>query len=627
MDAGREQLAIYLKTIIERKTLMIKRIKSLTILIIVSIALAGCDAFTKSTPLPEGEKISEIQGAGHISPLANRPVYNVHGIVTAIRADGFYMQDPDPDDDPATSEGIFVYKRSVPGVKAGDEVLVNAVVEEFNAGGIGSTYLTITQLENPYIVVISSGNELPEPVIIGEGGRIPPSVVIEDDANGSVAKQNDFDPENDGLDFYESLEGMRVQVNNAVAVSGTSQYKEIAVVGDNGAYATGMTARGGLVITADDFNPERIILDDGMRQIPFVTTGDTADGPIIGVIDYTYGNYKLQATESVHFSSVGLEPEAPVADLSDGQIRIADYNILNMSGKDLDRAETLADQIVNWMGSPDIIGFQEIQDEDGSTSTQSLSADGTYQIIIDAIIAAGGPEYGFVDIDPELNRDGGVPGGNIRVGFIYRLDRGISVVEGVAGDATTATEVLNVNGGLALSLNPGRIDPTNAAFGDSRKPLVVAFEINGEILYLINNHFNSKGGDSPLFGDEQPPVLESEVQRLLQAQVVHDFVAEMLAIDPDANIVVMGDLNDFQFSAPVLLLQGELLTNLVNTLPEDERYSYIYDGNSQILDQMLVSQNLLEKLVEYDILHLNSEFDYQNRFSDHDPALAVFDLN
>ncbi len=112
------------------------------------------------------------------------------------------------------------------------------------------------------------------------------------------------------------------------------------------------------------------------------------------------------------------------------------------------------------MGSPDIIGFQEIQDEDGSTSTQSLSADGTYQVIIDAILAAGGPEYGFVDIDPELNRDGGIPGGNIRVGFIYRLDRGISLAEGVEGDARTATEVLNVDGELALSLNPGRIDPT-----------------------------------------------------------------------------------------------------------------------------------------------------------------------
>ena len=606
---------------------MTKYLKFIVLILVVSVILAGCDVFVKSTPLPEGEKINEIQGAGHTSPLENRPVYNVYGIVTAIRADGFYLQDPNPDDDPATSEGVFVHSGMVPGIKAGDEVLVNAVVEEYNAGGIGSTYLTITQLENPHIEVISSENDLPEPVILGEGGRIPPSEVIKEGVNGSASNSDLFDPEINGLDFYESLEGMRVQVNDAVAVSGTNQYKEIAVVGDNGARAGVMTPRGGLVIQADDFNPERIILDDGMRQIPFVTTGDKADGPIVGVLDYTYGNYKLQATQSVSFSPAGLAPESPIAPVGEGQIRIADYNILNMSGKDLDRAEYLANQIVNEMASPDIIGFQEIQDEDGSTSTQSLSADGTYQIIIDAILAAGGPEYGFVDIDPELNRDGGVPGGNIRVGFIYRLDRGISLVEGQEGDATTATEVLNVDGELALSLNPGRIDPTNVAFGDSRKPLVVAFDINGEIFYLINNHFNSKSGDSALFGDEQPPVLESEVQRLLQAQVVHDFVADMLAVDPEANIVVMGDLNDFQFSPPVLLLQGEILTNLVGTLPVEERYSYIYDGNSQVLDQMLVSQNTYDKLVEYDVLHLNSEFDYQNRFSDHDPVLAVFDLN
>ena len=599
----------------------------LSVLILSVLILAGCAGLAPATPLPEGEKISEIQGAGHLSPLKNRPVYNVHGIVTAIRADGFYLQDPNPDDDPATSEGIFVYKSLVPGVKVGDEVLVNAVVEEMNPGGVGSTYLTITQLENPYIEVLSSDNELPEPIIIGEGGRMPPSQVIEDDADGSISQSNVFDPENDGIDFYESLEGMRVQVNDAVAVSGTSQYKEIAVVGDNGAHAGVMTPRGGLVIQADDFNPERIILDDGMRQIPFVTTGDRADGPIVGVMDYTYGNYKLQPTQKVSFTSAGLEPEGPLAAVGAGQIRIVDYNILNMSGKDLDRAEVLADQIVNRMASPDIIGFQEIQDEDGSTSTQSLSADGTYQAIIDAILAAGGPEYGFVDIDPELNRDGGVPGGNIRVGFIYRLDRGITLADGIEGDARTATEVLNVDGELALSLNPGRIDPTHAAFGDSRKPLVVTFEVNGQTLYLINNHFNSKGGDSALFGDVQPPVLTSETQRLLQAQVVHDFVAGMLAVDPGANIVVMGDLNDFQFSAPLELLQGDILTDLVDTLPVEEQYSYIYDGNSQTLDQMLVSAAMLDKLVEYDVLHINSEFDYQSRFSDHDPVTAVFDLN
>jgi hypothetical protein len=606
---------------------MAKMNKILSLVFVAIFLLSGCDVLTPATPLPEGEKISEIQGAGHISPLKNRPVYNVHGIVTAIRGDGFYMQDPDPDDDIATSEGIFVYGAVVLGVKLGDEVLVNAVVEEMNPGGVGSTSLTITQLKNPHIEVISSENDLPEPVIIGEERRIPPSEVIEDDAEGSISVSNVFDPENDGIDFYESLEGMRVQVNGAVAVSGTNQYKEIAVVGDYAAHAGEITPNGGLVVQEGDFNPERVILDDGMRQIPFVTTGDKAEGPIVGVMDYTYGNYKLQVTQKVSFESAGLEPEGPLAEVDAGQIRIVNYNILNMSGKDLDRAETLADQIVNTMSSPDIIGFQEIQDEDGSTSTQSLSADGTYQIIIDAILAAGGPEYGFVDIDPELNRDGGVPGGNIRVGFIYRLDRGITLVDGVEGDARTATEVLDVDGELTLSLNPGRIDPTNVAFGDSRKPLVVAFEVNGQTLYLINNHFNSKGGDSALFGDAQPPVLESEVQRLLQAQVVHDFVADMLAVDPDANIVVMGDLNDFQFSSPIKLLAGDILNNLVDTLPVNERYSYIYDGNSQTLDQMLVSDGMLAKLVEYDVLHINSEFDYQNRFSDHDPVTAIFDLN
>ena len=140
-------------------------------------------------------------------------------------------------------------------MKLGDEVLVNAVVEEMNPGGVGSTSLTITQLKNPHIEVISSENDLPEPVIIGEGGRIPPSEVIEDDAEGSISVSNVFDPENDGIDFYESLEGMRVQVNDAVAVAGTSKYKEIAVVGDNGAYAGEITPNGGLVVQEGDFQP------------------------------------------------------------------------------------------------------------------------------------------------------------------------------------------------------------------------------------------------------------------------------------------------------------------------------------------------------------------------------------
>jgi hypothetical protein len=607
-------------------TRQIKRYFGIMLLFVLML-VSGCDAFSPATPIPEGETIAEIQGAGHHSPLKGRPVYNVHGVVTAIRADGFYMQSIHPDDDPATSEGIFVFVGLVPGVKPGDEVLVNAMVAEFYPGGESTGNLSITQLENPHVEVLSNDNELPAPTVIGEGGRIPPTSVIEDDANGSVVETGVFDPDQDGLDFYESLEGMLVQVNDALAVGATTKYKEIAVVADGGANAGVMTPRGGLVIQLDDFNPERIILDDSMRQLPFVQTGDTSPEPIIGVMDYTFGNFKLQPTVGVNFESAGLSPEAPMTEQSPGQLRVASYNVENLSARDMDRIAILADHIVNWMASPDIIGLQEVMDNDGSVSTQAISADETYQAIANAIQAVGGPEYGFVDIDPVRDRDGGIPGGNIRVGFLYRLDTGLSLAEAPEGDAVTPVALVETASGVALSLNPGRIDPMNLAFADSRKPLVVAFMLEGEPLFIVNNHFNSKGGDWPLFGENQPPLFESEVQRLLQAQVVHDFVAQLLSSDPDARVIVLGDLNDFQFSPPIDLLEGEILINLVETLPLEEQYTYVYDGNSQVLDHILVSEALFEDLAEVNILHINSEFDYKLRFSDHEPVMATFDLD
>lgn len=579
------------------------------------------------TSVPEGKTIAEIQGNGHISPVKNRPVYNVHGIVTAIRADGFYLQSLEPDNDPATSEGVFVYEGLVPRVRPGDVILLNAVVEEMMPGGMGTGNLTITQLKNPYIEVLSSGNSLPAPVVIGEGGRIPPTEIIDDDSEGYVTAKTFFDPENDGLDFYESLEGMRVQVNQAVVVGATNQYKEIVILGDMGIHAGVRTPRGGIVVREEDFNPERIILDDSMRQMPFVQIGDYAEKPIIGVMDYTYGNYKLQPTEKVEFMPGGLLPEPPLNPATAGQIRVASYNVLNLSARDTERIEILADQIVNQLASPDIIGLQEVQDSDGSTSTLAISADETYLGIVEAIDRIGGPPYSFVDIDPEPDRDGGVPAGNIRVGFLYRTDTGLSLAEAPHGDAVTGVEVGEEAGVPVLSLNPGRIDPTNRAFFDSRKPLIVTFTINGQPLFLINNHFNSKGGDKALFGEVQPPVLESEIQRLQQAQVVHDFVDSLLEIDPASRVIVMGDLNDFQFSPPLKVLKGNILLNLIEGLPIDSQYTYVYDGNSQALDHMLISYGLSSKLVSMKICHINSEFDYMQRFSDHEVLIATFDFN
>jgi uncharacterized protein len=155
---------------------------------------------------------------------------------------------------------------------------------------------------------LSRGNRLPAPIVIGVGGRLPPTEVIDDSTQGRVMAGGGFDPETAGLDFYESLEGMLVRVNNAVVVGATNRYKEIVVLPDAGAWAEVRTPRGGIVVREDDFNPERVILDDALLELPFVQVSDTATAPIVGVMDYTYGNYKIQPIEKVTFASGGLQP-------------------------------------------------------------------------------------------------------------------------------------------------------------------------------------------------------------------------------------------------------------------------------------------------------------------------------
>ena len=565
--------------------------------------------------------IHDIQGASHISPKVGMFVKTT-GIVTAKRTNGFYIQDPNPDADEATSEAIFVFTGSAPTVSVGDSVEVTGTVKEFRPGGSNSTNLTTTEIDNPgrTVTILSSGNSLPDPIIIGTGGRIPPSTVIEDDATGDVETSGVFDPANDGLDFYESLEGMLVQVNNAVAVGPTTVFGEIPVLGDDGANAGVRTMREGIVVRPDDFNPERIILSEEIALLPDVNVGDHFESPIIGVLDYSFGNFKLLVTETPVATSGGLTREIATAPPTH-QLSVALFSTENLSPNDPpSKFNAQAGQIVNNLKSPDLIALMEIQDNNGSTNDGVVDANNTFQMLIDAIGTAGGPTYDYRQINPVNNQDGGEPGGNIRVGFLFRTDRGLSFIDRVGATSTTANAVMGTGAGTQLLYSPGRIDPTNAAFANSRKPLAGEFSFNGDKVFVIANHFNSKGGDDPLFGHFQPPVLSSELQRIDQAQVVHDFVDEILTADANANVVVLGNLNDFEFSQTVLTLTGSILNDLIETLPVDERYTYNFEGNSETLDHILLSDAPFGRPFAYDVVHVNSEFVEQA--SDHDPQVA-----
>jgi len=581
--------------------------------------MAADFAFSFTTPV----QISHVQNASHISPLAGRLVSGLAGIVTAKLGNGFYLQDTTPDASDSTSEAIFVFTSTAPTVNVGDDLLVGGRVTEFRPGGVLSTNLTTTEITSPTITVVSTGNALPAPTVLGVGGRVPPNMVIEDDATGSVETSGVFDPAQDGIDFYESLEAMRVQVNDAVVVGPRNAFGEIPVVGDGSALAGIDTVRGGVVISPGDFNPERIFLDDTILPTPVVNVADGFTTAAVGVMDYSFGNFKLNVTAALTRVDGGLEREVTRLP-SDHEIVVGTYNVENLDPSD-DTFARHADLIVDHLRSPDLIAIEEIQDNNGATNDGTTDASETWRMLIEAIQASGGPLYEYRQIDPENNADGGQPGANIRVGFLFRTDRGLEFIDRPGGDATTATAVVDHPSGPRLSLSPGRVDPTDPAWEATRKPLAGEFRMRGRKVFVIANHFSSKGGDEPLFGRFQPPARPTEVARHAQAQVVNDFVDEILAADPNANVIVLGDINDFEFSETVEILEGGVLTTLMDTLPKAERYSYVFEGNSQVLDQILVSDNLLTNFgIDYDPVHVNSEF--ADQASDHDPQVARLDL-
>ena len=152
-----------------------------------------------------------------------------------------------------------------------------------------------------------------------------------------------------------------------------------------------------------------------------------------------------------------------------------------------------------------------------------------------AISAAGGPEYSFVDIAPVDDKDGGAPGGNIRVAYLYKPSL-VRLFNANPGGSLDATAVLD---GPSLSFNPGRIDPANPAWSASRKPLVAQWEVIGKKgkvsgnFFTINVHFGSKGGSSSIMGDARPPVNGGVDDRLEQATITASFVKVRSRIPQD----------------------------------------------------------------------------------------------
>jgi VCBS repeat-containing protein len=546
---------------------------------------------------PIALKIYEIQGEGHSTAYAGQPVVTT-GIVTGVVSNGFYLQDPTGDGNVNTSDAIFVFTGGAPAVAKGDAVSVRGTPGEFVPG---ANSLSITQLTttNANVTVQSSGNALPAATLIGVGGRTPPTQAIEDDGFSS------YDPATDGLDFYESMEGMRVTIDSPVAVSNTTSFGETWVLASGGVGATGFNGRTGVTISDGDFNPERIQIDATTALFggyaPSHSHGDLLSD-VTGILSYGFNSYEVLVTEAVTVVSDVTAPRETTSLTGDrDHLTIASYNVENLDPNDpQSKFDLLASNIVYNLAAPDIIGLQEIQDANGMNGSDPLSGVVTAQKLIDAIAAIGGPNYVYIEVAPSsAGSTGGEPGGNIRNGYLYNADR-----------------VTYVEGSAQLIEDP--------AFAGSRRPLVADFLFNGEVVRLVNVHFTSRIGSDALMGANQPPSDAGDSARTAQATAVAAYVNNSLATNPALKLGVLGDFNGFYFEDAVGTIEATGLLDLHRTIAAEERYTYVFDGNLQAIDHLLVSGGLQSGAM-FDAVHINAEQTSGTpRGTDHDPIVGRF---
>ena len=328
------------------------------------------------------------------------------------------------------------------------------------------TDLPVTEINATAITVTAAGQALPKPVEISPL-KGQPTRIIDNDQFAS------FDPWQDGIDYYESLEGMLVNVAKPKVIA-PQDYGELYVVSK---YTLLNTLAGGLSISENDYNPERLIID--IDDSSFVTkTGDSFTGDITGVVSYGFSNYKIFSDRDSlpDLKEGGLKQEKTKFREHSKKLTVASYNVENFSPKTgAEKTMKLAKAIAENLNQPDIVGLTEVQDNDGATNSGNTDASASYQALIDKIKELGGPTYAYTDIAPNNNEDGGAPGANIRVGFLYNPER-VSLVDAPKGTANEATAYEDGK----LTLNPGRIDPENDAFSESRKPLAAQFTFNGD---------------------------------------------------------------------------------------------------------------------------------------------------
>ena len=576
----------------------------------------------QATAPKEVKNIGEVQGESHQSPLAGKEVIINNVVVTKTDKTGFYVQDKVSDNNPRTSDAVYVASKEK--VESGDLLKVQGTVkegymEEYSVRP-GQTFkkpagsLTVTQIINATITKLGKA-DLPKALNISE--KMPKDIV-----DNTPTKYN---PETEALDYWESLEGMLVEVTKP-KVTGP-QYKGDIYVLPGDYKGQKLNNIGGVNLRPGAQNTEVLPVTVGNDFV--AKAKDYFNENISGVVTYRNKTYKIYPNSVPKIQDGGLKREVSKIYPAEDKLTIASYNIENFSANNKGHDETpeekvdkIANSFIKEVHSPDIITLIEVQDNNGGVNDGTVDGVKSGEKLAQRIKSLGGPDYKYTEIAPVDGKDGGKPGANIRVAYLYNPKR-VTLIGKEKGGSEEAARFVNGH----LEKNPARVDPTSVHFEKVRKSLAAEFEFKGERIVVIANHLKSKLGDDAIYGSNQPSVENTKAKRIEEAKILNAFIKEGLRQNPNLKFVLTGDFNDFEFSDSVKTIVGNELVNLMAEHEQGDRYSYFYRGSNQSLDNILISKNIKDKVV-FSPVHINASFmEEHGRASDHDPVVVQIDFS
>jgi len=551
--------------------------------------------------------IHSIQGSG---PQSSRvgDTLTVEGVLTRDARypggfDGFYLQqaDAEADNNPATSEALFIYTRKNTG-KPGQQLRVTGTIKEYHG---------LTEMVSVTGIQVCGTGKMPEPIEI----TLPWT-------------QNP-----------ESLENMRVRFVEPLTVIehyNVAVYGELVLAATDQVTPTEYLTPGPRAVARSKRNRQhRVTLDDGFgtrhpEPIPWppgglsrgnsVRAGDTVS-ELTGILDYRFEQWRIQPIETPRFQQTNPRPDAP-APPADRAVRVMVLNLQNYfngngrgSGFPTARGAKTPEQFqvqsqrlaaTIQQARPDILAVSELEN-DGYGDHSSIADLGR----------SLGQHWRFVATPGEDGSDA------IRTGLLYRSDR-----------VTPAGNASRLRSGIFAH--------------QSRPPVAQRFRSkqNDQTLRVVVPHLKSKScrNATSANADQGDGQGCFNHRRTREAEAILDWIATFPTEDNLAGTLIAGDLNSYAKEAPLSHFNTAGYRSLVHhfhpcTRERCRHHSYRFKGEKGSLDYALASETLMPRVLEARTWNINADepraLSYRQitagdtpwRASDHNPVITDIRLD